>query len=140
MLVHYKASRVLGFKDRFIIPGINELPAEFVDEMLEDEIVAIKFDEGELLIIGKEELGVTKIAKKKGQKTSGVDLLAASNDRAALDMASKTVDVTILERWLGVEKRGKIRTAIGKQLAKIRNVKYRGEDEKSSKYEGSDKE
>lgn len=130
MLVKFNATRVLGFKDRMIIPGINDLPEDLVADMMEDDIMADKFDREELEIIGKEDVGAKKVVSKKGSAPSGVDLLLAASDKNAKNLAGSTVDLTILETWLMREKRGPIKKAIKDQIAKIKNIKYREEKDK----------
>lgn len=138
MLVHYKGKRLVGLvalgHDKPLMPGLNEIPGDIVAKLVDHKVQGSKFDEDDITIIGKDDLGV-KGLKKKGGQVTGIDLLLAAGDRAALDMAGKTVDLSILDRWVKKEKRPVVAKALRKQIGKIRNIKYR--DKEDGKYEGS---
>lgn len=129
MLIKFNSPRLLGFNDKLIMPGINDLEADLVAAMLEDPILAQKIEDGELEILDKSDLGAKKVKSKTGGAPSGVDLLLASADKSALMAVKSTVAMPILEEWLSREKRVPVKKALREQIAKIKNVEFR--DEKS---------
>lgn len=137
MLVKFNAKRVLGFGDHLIIPGINDLPEEVVSDMMDDSIISAKFDDGELEILDKEDLGVKA---KKGKDLSGVELLLAASEKNAKDLAAQTVDMKILKKWINREKRAVVRKAVRAQIDKIRNIKFREEKDKQKLEKSKDDE
>ena len=130
MLIKFNRPTVLGFKTHLIKPGINDLPAEDVAEMQDDEILAGKFDSGELEIVEVE-------GPKKG--LSAIERLAKAPGKEAIKLAAQTVDLVILTGWLEVEKRKMVKEAIRAQISKIKNVKFRDEKDKQ-KFEKTEKD
>lgn len=137
MLVKFNSVRLLGFKDRMIIPGINDLDEDFVADMMDDPILADKFDRAELEIIDRREIGAVKVKAKGGGEPSAVEILLAASDRNAKELAGKTVGMEILREWLSKEKRGPVKRAIKDQIEKITNITYRDEGAKKPKLERS---
>lgn len=127
MLIKYNQPRILGFKDVLIIPGINDLSAEFVAEMQDDSIIAGKFDSGELEIVE-----IPGVKGKKGEELSAVDRMLKATDKNAVVLVGSTIDVALLEDWLAREKRVPVKKALRAQLAKIRDVKFRDKVDKKT--------
>lgn len=122
MLIKFNRPRILGFQNRLIKPGVNELPASLVEEMQDDDILAAKFESGELEIIEVE----TVESPKKSLGSIG-KLLAAS-ERDAKRLVNETIDMEILTAWLKKEKKIVIRKALKERIAKIKDVKFRNEN------------
>lgn len=138
MLVKFNAPRLLGFKDVFIKPGVNDLDEEFVADMMEDSVLAHKFEIGELEIIDREDIGAEKVVGKNGQAPSGVDVLLGATEKKATELAGQTVDTDILKTWFKKEKRGPVKAAIKAQWNKIKNIKFRDEKDKVKFEKGKD--
>lgn len=134
MLVKFNSTRTLGFKEKIVIPGLNDLDPDFVADMMDDDILAGKFDRGELEVLDAEDIGAKKVKTKNGAAPTGVDLLLAASDKNSIALAAKTVDLNILNAWLLREKRVPVRKAIKAQVDKIKNIEYRDEKSKASKY------
>lgn len=131
MLIKYNEARILGFAGHLIKPGINDLPSEVVADMQDDDMLAYKFD-NELLEI----VEVEGVKKKKGEKkASGMDLLLRAPEKEAVKLVAQTVDMVVLEAWLGDEKRLTVKKALKAQIAKIKNVKFRDDGKKKEKEE-----
>lgn len=132
MLVKFNSVRVLGFQERLIIPGINDLPEAMVADLMDDSIHAAKFDSGELEVVDKEQIGAVKVkTEKKGKPPTGVDVLLAASEKNAVKLASETVDTAILKVWNKREDRPSVKAAIKAQWNKIKNVKFRDEKDKT---------
>lgn len=139
MLIKFNSVRLLGFNEKIIIPGINEVEAELVAAMMDDEIIAAKIEAGEIEILDSEDLGARKVKTKKGaSEPSAVDILIASSDKMALSAVKSTVNIAILKEWLSKEKRVPVKKALREKIAKIENIEYHGETKKP-KFEGSKK-
>lgn len=136
MLIKFNRPSVLGFNGKLLKPGVNDLSSEFVAEMMEDEIIAGKFDKGELEIVNIP--GVK--TKKNGEEPSAVDRLLKAGEGEAKELAVKTVDLEILKEWASREKRKSVKKVVKMQIAKITNIEYRetSKEKKSSKYEKSE--
>lgn len=139
MLIKFNAKRVLGYshpkhESGRIIPGVQEIHDDVVIDMLGDKILAHKFESGELEAVDRDAIGALRVKRKKGLPASGVQILLAANEREALKLAVKTVDMELLKQWANQEKRPSVRKAVVNQIRKIRDIKYR-DDEKSPKLE-----
>lgn len=132
MLVKFNKATILGFGEHLIKPGVNDLPAEAVAAMQEDEIIMGKFESGELELIDSPSV---KGKKKGAPAPSAAERLASiESEKEAVKLAGETIDMDILGQWLKLDKRVKVRNAIKVQRKKIKDVKFR-EDDKEEKGE-----
>lgn len=126
MLIKFNSVRLLGFHHHFVKPGINDIEESVVQDMMADPILAAKFESGELEVLDKSDVGAKNVkASVAGKEPSGVDLLAASEPKKAVSLVGQTVDMDVLEAWFKKDKRKVVRDALRKQIAKIKDIKYR---------------
>lgn len=129
MLIKFNRPSVLGFQDKLLRPGLNDLTAEFVADMQDDSILALKFESGELEIVETD-----GAKKKKGVETSAADRLASAPENEAKRLTAQTLDPTILNDWMKKEKRVSVKKLIKAQIAKIQNIKFRDKEKDGSKF------
>lgn len=144
MLIKFNAKRILGFehpklKGGKIIPGVQDIHDDVVLALLGDSIQVLKFESGELEAIDGAQLGALRVKRVKGKALAGLDILLAADEMEAKKMAMKTVDMDLLTRWAKKETRKGVRSVLIKQIQKIRDVKFR-KDENTSEVadEGDD--
>jgi len=128
MLLEYKNKNVLSIPvnnqasgTARIVPGINEFSNDLWKEFKDHPVVKGMVESGQLKEVTVQE------AKKAGSRTKPKTLgkedgeldLTKVEQTDAINLAERTFNLALLERWEMEETRAKVKTALKKQIKKI---------------------